>query len=193
MKEKAEYRSSVRSREMIRRAFLELLAEKELDKITVTEISRRADLNRRTFYAHYSDVQAVMEEMEQEASKHISGFFMEIKDVKFWRDPLSLLEAVTAYLESDVTLYRVMLRASSSSGFVEKMQNVFVDYMLNLNEFPAELRNSQDYLNRAYFYAGGIANMYVSWFCGRLGGSLNDLAFTLSKLIMNDPLISDIE
>lgn len=48
---KAEYKSAIRSRRMIQHALVELLQEKELDKITVTDIVTRADINRGTFYA----------------------------------------------------------------------------------------------------------------------------------------------
>ena len=58
MAEKKEYRSAVRSRRMIRQAFMDLLHEKPLEKITATDIIRRADINRSTFYAHYPDVGA---------------------------------------------------------------------------------------------------------------------------------------
>ena len=46
---KAEYKSAIRSRRMIQHALVELLQEKELDKITVTDIVTRADINRGTF------------------------------------------------------------------------------------------------------------------------------------------------
>ena len=50
---RAEYRSAIRSRRMIREAYTVLLKEKDLSKITVTDIVNRADINRATFYAHY--------------------------------------------------------------------------------------------------------------------------------------------
>lgn len=56
---KAEYKSAVRSRTLIKRAFLELLREKSIDKITVTDIVARADINRGTFYAHYDDIDSL--------------------------------------------------------------------------------------------------------------------------------------
>ena len=56
---KAEYKNAVRSRKMIQRALVALLQEKELDKITVTDIVTRADINRGTFYAHYTDISMV--------------------------------------------------------------------------------------------------------------------------------------
>ncbi|HNB53818.1 MAG TPA: TetR/AcrR family transcriptional regulator, partial [Anaerolineales bacterium] len=66
MGEKAEYRSSIRSKRLIRQAFVELLKEKDLEKITVTNIITRANINRGTFYAHYQDVRAVIEQIENE-------------------------------------------------------------------------------------------------------------------------------
>ena len=49
---KAEYRSAIRSRKLINEALADLLTEKPLDKITVTDVVSRADINRGTFYAH---------------------------------------------------------------------------------------------------------------------------------------------
>ena len=48
--EKKEYRSALRSRKMIRQAFFELLKEKSFEKITVTDVVKKADVNRSTFY-----------------------------------------------------------------------------------------------------------------------------------------------
>lgn len=53
---KAEYRSSLRSKKLIINALVDLLDEKPLDKITVTDIVKKADINRGTFYAHYENV-----------------------------------------------------------------------------------------------------------------------------------------
>lgn len=47
------YASAIKSRNMIREALLELMTEKSFEKISVNEIMQRADLVRRTFYAHY--------------------------------------------------------------------------------------------------------------------------------------------
>ena len=41
---------------VIKGAFLSLLREKPVNKITVKEVCELAELNRATFYAHYSDV-----------------------------------------------------------------------------------------------------------------------------------------
>ena len=62
---KREDRRVRRTRSSIRRAFLDLLNEKEYTQITVTELSERADINRKTFYAYYSGMEELLWELEK--------------------------------------------------------------------------------------------------------------------------------
>ncbi|HIZ78592.1 MAG TPA: TetR/AcrR family transcriptional regulator [Candidatus Lachnoclostridium stercorigallinarum] len=48
-------------------AFLELRAEKPLEKIRVKELCGRAEINKSTFYAHYRDIFDLAEQLEDEA------------------------------------------------------------------------------------------------------------------------------
>ena len=50
----------------IRSSFLSLLEEKPLDKISVTDICKRADINRGTFYSHYSDPYDLKDKLERQ-------------------------------------------------------------------------------------------------------------------------------
>ena len=43
------------TKEAIRESFFALLEQKPVEKISVTEICRGADINRGTFYSHYTD------------------------------------------------------------------------------------------------------------------------------------------
>ncbi|HLS39815.1 MAG TPA: helix-turn-helix domain-containing protein [Ornithinicoccus sp.] len=44
-----------RTRDLLRRALLELIREKGFDRVTVQDIVERADVGRSTFYAHFRD------------------------------------------------------------------------------------------------------------------------------------------
>ena len=68
---KAEYRSAVRSRKLIKAALADLLQEKPLDKITVTDVVNRAQINRGTFYAHYTDIPDVIHHLIQHTFSNI--------------------------------------------------------------------------------------------------------------------------
>ena len=57
----------VRTRQLIREAFRELLQHKGFDAMTIKDIAERATINRATFYAHYEDKYALLEEIIEEA------------------------------------------------------------------------------------------------------------------------------
>ncbi|MDE7379703.1 MAG: TetR/AcrR family transcriptional regulator [Clostridia bacterium] len=60
-------KSSVKTRKLIKKTFIEMLSEKkEISKISVSELVERAELSRATFYAHFDDVYGVAEELEKE-------------------------------------------------------------------------------------------------------------------------------
>lgn len=54
-------RRVVRSRRAIVQAFEQLLAERPLDKITVSSIAQRADVDRKTFYQHYGSISGLLD------------------------------------------------------------------------------------------------------------------------------------
>ena len=54
------------TRMVLKKALLELLEHKPVNKITVKEVCERAGLNRATFYAHYTDCFDLLESIEEE-------------------------------------------------------------------------------------------------------------------------------
>ena len=53
----------------IKEAFWEIYKEKDISKITVSEVIGKAGYNRSTFYVYYSDVYAILEEIEDSVFK----------------------------------------------------------------------------------------------------------------------------
>lgn len=52
-------------------AMLELMKTFEFDKITVSQICQKAQVNRSTFYAHFADIYDMLEKMEIELRKQL--------------------------------------------------------------------------------------------------------------------------
>ncbi len=183
MGQKAEYRSAIRSRRMIREAYTQLLKEKDLSKITVTDIVTRADLNRATFYAHYPDMRGVTEEIENEIIAKMLEVLKEFRYTSFFRNPAPLLLKLSRYLEEDVEFYRTLVRANGSEMFMEKLKAAFTDHMINDSDIPEHMRHFKMVSLRVCYFAGGIVNLYKQWFRGDLDCSLNDIAMEVSKLL----------
>ena len=77
---KKEYRCTLRTKKMIRAAFVEIVGEKKnMETITVGELAARADIAKSTFYNHYDDVYAVAEEFENELIAKLSAVLDEIE------------------------------------------------------------------------------------------------------------------
>ncbi|GJM40383.1 MAG: TetR family transcriptional regulator [Ardenticatenaceae bacterium] len=66
MEKKKEDRRIKYTKMVLKSSLLELLQEKPIQKITVTEICRRADINRNTFYAHYFSPENLLSQIEDE-------------------------------------------------------------------------------------------------------------------------------
>lgn len=67
-----------KTRTAIQNALLALLREKSIDSITISELTELADVNRKTFYNHYANLQQVRSELEQQ---YIDLFFSYVREV----------------------------------------------------------------------------------------------------------------
>ena len=75
---------------MLKQSFLKLLQQKPVNRITVKEVCALAQLNRATFYAHYSDCFALKESIENEL---IGAFEKSLRYVNSF-DVTALIEAI---------------------------------------------------------------------------------------------------
>ena len=80
--EKPTDRRVLRTKKNIRQAFLHLLSEKSLSQITVKELSNLADINRKTFYMYYSNIEDILKELGEYKYSRIPVYEEEIDDIK---------------------------------------------------------------------------------------------------------------
>ena len=61
--------------EKIERVFLDLLQSKDLDKISVSDICKKAELNRTTFYANFADIYALADSIRDKLEKNVMELY----------------------------------------------------------------------------------------------------------------------
>ena len=54
----------IRTKKAIRNALFKMMETKELSHISISELTAGANVNRRTFYTHYSDITEILDEIE---------------------------------------------------------------------------------------------------------------------------------
>ena len=65
------------SMDRIEKVFIELLQTKELDEISVSDICKRAGLNRTTFYANYTDIYGLADVIRDKLENEVSDLYRE--------------------------------------------------------------------------------------------------------------------
>lgn len=63
------------TKKIIKDTFLELVAEKDIKKITVSEICTKADINRATFYRYYLDVFDLLDAIKKEFETELKNAY----------------------------------------------------------------------------------------------------------------------
>ena len=137
---KKKNRQSTRSQKMLRTALLELLQEKPLHKIGISEITERADLARSTFYTHFESKEELLNCcIDQTLSAFFdylkeSGSFDEVKDVdnrfwtvffRQWKEDVELIELFKVPELGKVLIER--LKTNHQAVYNEKISQMVPD------------------------------------------------------------------
>ena len=183
MSQRAEYRSAIRSRKMIKTAFIELLQAKPLDKITVTDIVEKADINRGTFYAHYNNLEELIQTIEEEIVQALCGLLDDMQGRNFISEPLTLFLKISEYLEENRELILSLMYSRGAVSFMMRLPEMIAEQLVSSDNIAEEIKASGYFKAKCRFYASGAYSMYMAWFQGKLEGSLQDVAYLLERII----------
>lgn len=148
------------SKILLKNALMDLLSEKgSVTKISVRELCERADLNRSTFYAHYSEPKELLEEVEtallDATREHLQKIGAE-NDIGAHRYLLSFL----IYIKENDKPFRTLLIDAGDPEFRSKfMQQSIIQFVENLDiAFPKE---QEQYI---YSYIlNGSTGVIIQW------------------------------
>lgn len=183
---KAEYRSAVRSRQLINAALADLLQEKALEKITVTDIVRRAGINRGTFYVHYLNVPDVLQHLIDNTFSMLREKVFESPPHEVSEYPSALFQCIQMELEKDMAFYQKVINSSAYPMMQKNLLDMILEYLHQFEDHMGFGDHAQ-YMLMLHFCAGGIACLYQEWFAGKIEMSLPELtehaAHMLQKIL----------
>ena len=181
--EKKEYRSAIRSRKLIRQAFYELLKEKSFEKITVTDIVKRADLNRSTFYAHYPDVMGVVEEIQEEIIEYTQQFMENVDFRDYYQNPKPYLQHIVKLVEENNELYRLLMTSAMATKQLDQLKYILIERTLETLEVPEVFKDKLEFEFSVRFFMGGVVDVYTQWLYGIIDCSLEELTDQVANMI----------
>ncbi len=182
-RKKAEYRSSIRSKAMIKDALLSLMIEKPFEKISITDIVRRADINRGTFYAHYSNTDEVLKSISTGVVDELASVFTGIDISKVIVAPETFLTPVTLFLKQDPEYYAKLLQAERFYDVLNDARHAAIRKVLS--DIPGDIsQETKTMLIIVLDYAiSGIITLYEDILLSNIPVKLDESVQYISRLL----------
>ena len=190
MQEETQDRRVKRTKLLLQKTLVDLMLEKEVGKISVKELTQRADVNRSTFYLHYLDIYDMLEQMENEFVETIQGFFHDFFTPLPTSMPLTLFVNISEWLEQDKEYYVKLLRGSASGYIFEELESRIRDEFLTLLYLIFLDEESLDLRTRVNFTVSGTVGVLRMWVMEGGNISLVELSETIDD-ILNNGMIQD--
>jgi AcrR family transcriptional regulator len=110
-----------RTLQRIRQAFLELLEAQPFDQITVSAVSERAQINRATFYRHYTDIYDLAQQITEEFDT------IQLMQKRDTADHVGAVRAIFEHVADYASFYRAMIRPGAIPGFRARMEETVAE------------------------------------------------------------------
>jgi len=170
-----------KTKQSIREAFFSLLWENSGGRITVAEIARKADIDRKTFYLHYDSPEDIFREFSHGKLEELRDL---LKESGFFNEPFRpdiILAALNQLLSENLPFYRKLASCVDVFGFWQEVHAMLVDTIVNVYMDTAIVSRPQLELY-AHYFASGIMTIYVGWLKDDRGLSLEELGQTAAEI-----------
>lgn len=114
------------TKKLLKDAILQLLEERALDRITVTDVCAVADVNRSTFYAHFESTHQLLREIEDDILLRVPILPIPYASQLDRQDMERLVEFLR-HVQSNARLYRVMLVRRDGGVFFDRTVDAMIE------------------------------------------------------------------
>lgn len=181
----ANNRMVEKSKAAIKNALLDIMYEKDFKQITVNELLKRANVSRGTFYAHFSNLEDVRQQLINDLFDHADYLFGDYTASELEKDPYPIM-----LMAADM-----MIASRDPAKRLFKFVNVY-DLGINLKTWLTKYILSDAALVErwggmekatvyARFIAGGVMHAYNMWIVDDFGVSAEEFAHTLCNILVN--------
>ncbi|NLF79749.1 MAG: TetR/AcrR family transcriptional regulator [Clostridia bacterium] len=128
---KTDSRKVLQTKNRIKEVFLELCAEKPLDKISIKELTALAQINRSTFYAHFHDIYDLKDQVAADFSRTMrERIFPVIIDIASGVDFTENSYQIIDVYEQYRTFFRAFLLTNRDEQLVDSVKETARETLL---------------------------------------------------------------
>lgn len=177
--EKKEDLRVIKTRKAIRSVFEEMICEMNFEDITVKELTKRALINRKTFYLHYDSLDDLLEELQDEIVEH---FVSQDVSYRSMEDIKRSIRFFFKQAEKMPKLSERLLTSGSYSYIGDRINARIMEYRARQYRGAFSRNIYEDNLVFAYFASNSII-LYRQWVKDGKIMTIDDLIVTATKLI----------
>ena len=178
--EKKEDRRVRRTKKLLTQALTQLLQEKQINEITVKELTDLADMNRGTFYLYYKDMFDMLEKIEDGMFEALDAIVSphEHDDVSQQTKPILL--DLFRFIEDNQEMCRVLLSPHGDMNFLHRLNEVVREKCLrawpNIRKEKGEADFDYHY-SFVVFGCAGIIRAWVNRNCSESAEKMAEMAY----------------
>lgn len=174
------------TKDLIRKEFIRLLNKKKLHNITVTELAKACNIERKTFYYHYDNLTELVKEIFDE---ELDRVIEEFNETLFWEESFILVakfildnkKVVKHIYESD---YRIDLEKYIFSISGEIMRKYVIRAAKDTKAQEVDIKLI------AYFYQCALSSALVQWLATDMKTDPKTITRRIGELMDGNILLS---
>ena len=161
--EKKEDRRVRRTKKLLTQALTQLLQEKQINEITVKELTDLADMNRGTFYLYYKDMFDMLEKIEDGMFEALDAIVSlhEHDDVSQQTKPILL--DLFRFIQDNQEMCRVLLSPHGDMNFLHRLNEVVREKCLKAWPNIRKEKGEADFDYHYSFVVFGCAGIIRAW------------------------------
>lgn len=132
---------------VLKDSFIRLLEKKDISQITIKELCEDADVNRATFYAHYTDLYDLMKKIQDELFENVEKHLKTYTDQEFSTIPVEMVERILIYIKENARICKLLLSECGDLNFQKRI--LTLAYEKNISELTksgAILKDDAEYI-----------------------------------------------
>lgn len=173
-----------KTKAQLRTGLAKLLQKKSIKEITVKELVELVDINRSTFYLHYSDIYNMLSSIEEELLGEIRQTILNHPVSPFNESSFPFIEDIFQILEENKDICCALLGHNGDIAFLHRIESLISDHSLSVLRvtFPETIED----LKYSYsFCLSGCIGLVKTWLTSDTDETPQYMAQLTFRLIMN--------
>ncbi len=151
----------IRTKKAIKAALFKIMEEKDISSITISELTQKANVNRRTFYTHYRNITDILDEIEGDLVQALTELMRSFDVNEYRTSAYNLFMGLNDLISGEFDYYFHLVRVDMRGMLMSRLKNVIKE---TTDKLLAQIcRRTDDISVISSFIVGGFFNSYLEW------------------------------